>query len=290
MSIGSTINNNLAVQGNLDISGGIIYFSQQQQTSPQQFQNIQLNTSAEGYLSFPYYNPPDGQGSTYAFTPWASFSGTVTPVGLGIIWNYLGPGEVDLIGYGGSAQNTGGISIFSYNNYGNADNPTHIADFWPASSTIYNGLNVGITNTSSSTTNLWGNLNVRGLLSTQTYNASGGGMATNIGIYTYGGSIVSSSNTSYGFNMDLGSGILNVNTNNYNNSSAVWSFSILNNGGINTLLLSETNTSLTLSTSSAQSPASIYININNTPYGGGNIYFTIIGNEPTGLVNLVSLF
>ena len=278
LSCNNLVDNNLYMNTGLDISGNLIF------TQPTNAMNgIQLNNQSEKYVYFP--------STTNALNPYSNLSG-YTPFGLGITWSNLSQGETDLIGYGGGSSTSGGVSIYSYNTNGGADNPTHIADFWPTGSNIYTGLNVGITNTSSSTTNLWGNLNVRGLLSTLTYNASGGGMATNIGIYTYGASIVSSTNTNYGFNILYAcSGILIVNTNNYSNYSTVYSFAGVNGGTINLTKLTTTNGSINAVSSSTQSPASIYVNVTTgSAYGGGNIYFTIIGNEPTGLVNLSSLF
>jgi hypothetical protein len=139
-----------------------------------------------------------------------------------------------------------------------------------------------------------GELNLSGLLNTTTSSQSGGGIYSNMGVYTYYASLGNNiDNVKYGFNFVNGGGILIITTNNYNNYDSVWGFAGVNGGIITTAYVTNNNTSnfsINTNNNSSSGP-SVYTTINtNSSYTGGNIYFTIIGVQPTSLTNLTSLF
>ena len=118
-------------------------------------------------------------------------------------------------------------------------------------------------------------------------------MTSNIGIYTYSASLGESiTNVNYGFNFVNGGGIVIISTNNYNNYGGVFSFGGTNGSNVvQSSLSASTGTTLhSNNTSSANNPSIYMIITTGTGYGGGNIYFTIIGTEPSEVVNLNQWF
>jgi hypothetical protein len=155
----NTGDGNFNMSTGLDISGSLIFMPSLSNSIQQYFTGIPLNGNDSGTtinLTFPYTTVGSNLNSN-ALTPYSTSGSPGTtwlaPCGLGITWNLTGTGEVDLIGYGGSSSTSGGITIYGYNDDGGVgDNANRIADFWPTGSTLYSGLTLYNTTSSSSGT------------------------------------------------------------------------------------------------------------------------------------------
>ena len=170
MSYGSTINNNLLVGGNLNISSNLTVGSTTNTSTNNLYGNTTINTSNNGYSGSLIINMPHA-GSRLVFPTDFSLNGLINTnygTGLGIYWNGYnsGWGETDFISYGQGGQ--GGFAFVSMSGSGpNPNKLTPIANFLnpgSGSSEIFTNLDIsgnlnvisntsGLTLTNNSTSN-----------------------------------------------------------------------------------------------------------------------------------------